>query len=60
MGRVTTAKCRGGLKHGVPYEAMDLLGLIPHHTDYSMKLGPNLEEFTVHFQCLWIGRGVLA
>lgn len=60
MGRVTTAKCRGGLKHGVPYEATDLLGLIPHHTDYSMKLGPNLEEFTVHFQCLWIGRGVLA
>lgn len=36
MGRVTALKCRGELKHGVPYEAKDLLRLIPHHTDYSM------------------------
>lgn len=29
MGGVTAAKCRGGLKHGVPYEATDLLGINP-------------------------------
>lgn len=45
-------QCKGQLKHGVPYEVMDLLSLILYQTDYTMKLGPNLEEFTCHFQCL--------
>lgn len=37
---------------GVPYEVKDLLSLIPYQTDYTMKLGPNLGEFRVHFPCL--------
>lgn len=44
-GEIRALKCRGRLTHGVPYEVKDLLGLIPHHTDYMVKLGSNPAEF---------------
>lgn len=59
VGRTRALKCRGQLTHGVPYEVKDLLILIPHHTDYTMKRGSNPVEFIVHFQSLWIRRGAL-
>lgn len=42
---IRALKCSGRLTHGVPYEAKDFLGLIPHHTDHTIKLGPNPAEF---------------
>lgn len=44
-GEIRALKCRGRVTHGVPYEVKDLLGLIPHHTEYTMRLGPNPAEF---------------